>query len=158
MAKFDQLAESLSNKVLLWQPKLLALPKHVISNNFNSQHRNIKMIVGHMLDSVSNNTHRIIHLQYQNSPVSFPDYANLGNNDKWITIQNYRDEDWKNLVEAWKYGHLHICHVIKNIDPSKLGAIWQSALNEKITLEMMVIDFPRHFDLHIQEIENLTNQ
>lgn len=46
-------------------------------------------------------------------------------------------------------------HVIQQIDPEKLNNEWFAAVNEKITLKEMVEDFPRHFKLHLNEIENL---
>ncbi len=157
MHNFHHITLELKKLINYWEPKLLILPDDVISGKKNSQGRSIKEIVGHMVDSVSNNTHRIIHLQYQDSPITFPDYANSGNNNKWIAIQNYKEANWHNLVQLWKYAHLHICHIINNINPAKLNCIWISALNEKISLEAMVADFPRHFKLHISEIEELTN-
>ena len=157
MDKFDSISQELFSLIDDWYLKLLALPDDVITERRNSQNRTIKQIVGHMVDSASNNTHRIIHLQYQPSPLIFPDYANLGNNDRWIAIQNYQEEDWKNLVQLWKYIHIHFCHVIRNIKSTKLENQWISALNEKITLEAMVVDFPRHFKLHLEEIEELIN-
>jgi hypothetical protein len=157
MNKFDTTSQELLSLIDDWYPKLSALPNDVITERRNSQNRTIKQIVGHMVDSASNNTHRIIHLQYQPSPLIFPDYANLGNNDRWIAIQNYQEEDWKNLVQLWKYIHIHFCHVIRNIKSTKLENQWISALNEKITLEAMVVDFPRHFKLHLEEIEELIN-
>ena len=110
-----------------------------------------------MADSATNNTHRIVHLHYQESPLIFPDYANLGNNDRWIAIQNYKDEDWDVLVQLWKYTNMHIAHVIKNMDSEKLGNIWISGTNEEVSLEAMVVDFPRHFKLHLSEIDELIN-
>ncbi len=73
-----------------------------------------------MVDSASNNTHRIVHLQYQESPLQFPNYATNGNNDRWIAIQDYQNENWGELIHLWKCTNLHIAHVIKNVDPSKL--------------------------------------
>ena len=58
------------------------IDEYITSTKRNIQGRTIKQIVGHLVDSASNNTHRIIHLQYQKSPLIFPDYANLGVNDK----------------------------------------------------------------------------
>jgi hypothetical protein len=148
----------LLNLINEWEPKLLALPEEVITERRNSQNRTIKQIVGHMVDSASNNTHRIVHLQYQQSPLIFPDYANLGNNDRWIAIQNYQDEEWNNLVQLWKYTNIHIAHVIQNINAEKLDNVLISALNEKISLKAMVVDFPRHFRLHCDEINELINK
>jgi hypothetical protein len=38
--------------------------KNIVATKRNSQNRTVKQIVGHLVDSASNNTHRIIHLQY----------------------------------------------------------------------------------------------
>ncbi len=140
-----------------WEPRLLKLPEDVVTQRRNSQNRTIKQILGHMIDSASNNTHRIIHLQYQASPLIFPDYANLGNNDRWIAIQNYQDEKWEDLIQLWKYANLHIAHVIDNISTDKLGNVWISALNDAISLKVMALDYLRHIKLHLNEIQELIN-
>jgi hypothetical protein len=108
-----------------------------------------------MVDSASNNTHRIVHLQYQQTPLSFPNYATLGNNDRWIAIQDYQNEDWMSLIQLWKYSLLHIIHLIKNINTEKMSNEWISGPGEKVTLEEMVTDFPRHLRLHLSEINEL---
>lgn len=129
--------------------------KDVASTKQNSQNRTVKQIVGHLVDSASNNTHRVIHLQYQPSPLIFPDYANLGVNDKWIAIQDYYNYNWDDLVQLMKYTNIHIANVIKNIDRSKLQNKWISALKEQYTLEEMIVDYPLHFKLHLDEIKEL---
>lgn len=141
-----------------WEPKLSALSKDIITNRRNGQNRTIKQIVGHMIDSASNNIHRIVHLQYQASPLIYPDYANLGNNDRWIAIQNYQAENWHDLVQLWKYSNLHIIHVIENVNAGKLDNEWISALNQKVSLRAMILDYLRHFKLHLKEIEELINK
>lgn len=155
MNEFETIGQELLDLTEEWKLKLLALSNEAITKPRNSQNRNIKQIVGHMVDSTSNNSHRIIHLQYQESPLIFPDYANFGNNDRWIAIQNYEEKDWNDLVQLWKYANKHIVHVIRNINTDKLDNEWISGLNERISLRAMVIDFPRHFKLHLHEITEL---
>jgi hypothetical protein len=138
-----------------WEPILAGLPEESISGQRNSQNRSVKQILGHLIDSTSNNTHRVVHLQYQTSPFAFPNYATYGNNDRWIAIQNYQDEDWHNMIQLWKYSMLHFCHVISNIDDRRLGNEWISGPDEKITLRTMILDFPKHFRLHLSEISDL---
>ncbi|MEZ5106632.1 MAG: hypothetical protein R2757_19170 [Draconibacterium sp.] len=154
---FRSVAEELSPLVEHWAKRFLSLEENEINLVRNTQNRNIKQIVGHMIDSASNNTHRVVHLQYGELPLKFPNYATYGNNDRWIFIQNYEKENWENLVLLWKYSHLHYLHVIQNINPEKLGNEWIADNEVKITLKEMVEDFPRHFKLHISEIEELLN-
>lgn len=153
-----KISEELSSLISDWENRLAALPEVTITNRRNSQNRNIRQIVGHMVDSASNNTHRIIHMHYQQNPVNYPDYANLGNNDRWIAIQNYQEEDWKELVVLWAAVNRHMVHLIPQVDESKLDQYWISALKEKITLREMINDYPRHFKLHLNEISALINQ
>jgi hypothetical protein len=157
MNEFSNNNQELIRLVDEWEPKLSQLPEDILIKRKNSQNRTIKQIVGHMVDSASNNTHRIIHLQYQASPLIFPDYANLGNNDRWIAIQNYQHEKWEDLVNLWKYSNYHIVHVINNVDMNKLDNIWISALNSPVSLKAMIIDYLRHFKLHLSEIDDLIN-
>ncbi len=155
MKSFENIAEELKRLVLEWEPKLKSLSEEIITTRRNSQNRTIKQIVGHMIDSASNNTHRVVQLQYRPVPLRFHNYATYGNNDRWIAIQNYQEENRENLVQLWKYSHLHFLHVIQNVDPEKLNNEWLSDFNDKITLKRMVEDFLRHFRLHIDEIEEL---
>ena len=157
--EFNEIKEELSSLVKEWEPKLSGLPDEWISQRRNVQKRTIKQILGHMIDSASNNTHRIVHLQYQKSPLIFPNYATNGNNDRWIAIQNYQNESWTDLVQFWKYAHLHIIHVILNVNPDKLENEWDSGSEYgNVSLKAMVIDFLRHFKLHLSEIDDLINK
>jgi hypothetical protein len=155
MERFINNNRELKKLVSEWESKLLSLSPEIISNRRNSQNRTIRQILGHMVDSASNNIHRIVHFQYQEDPMVFPDYANLGNNDRWISIQDYQTEDWNNLVQLWKYINLHIVHVIYHVDVDKLDHVWVSAKNQKITLQAMILDYLPHFKLHLGEIEEL---
>ena len=138
-----------------WESRLLALSEEIITDRKNSQNRSIRQILGHLVDSASNNTHRIIHLQYREDPCSFPNYATHGNNDRWIAIQDYQHEDWPTLVYLWKYTNLHLVHVIRNVNVAKLQNQWQSSESELISLRQNIEGYLPHFELHQKEIEVL---
>jgi hypothetical protein len=89
------------------------------------------------------------------NPVHYPDYANLGNNDRWIAIQNYQEEEWDLLISLWASTNRHIVHLIEQTNEEKLDQVWTSALDDKVSLEAMIEDYPRHFKLHLREIEEL---
>jgi hypothetical protein len=155
MNEFKPICEGIISLIEEWEPRLKALSEEVITQKRNTQNRTIKQIVGHMIDSASNNTHRTVHMQYGPNPLQFPNYATLGNNDRWIAIQNYKDEDWELLINLWKYSNLHIAHVFSNVNPEKLDNLWQCSDNETVSLRDCIVDYLRHFILHINEINDL---
>ena len=157
MKEASQIKLEISTLIDEWLPKLSSLSESTIMAPRNSQNRNIKQILGHLIDSTSNNMHRVVHLQYQDSPFSFPNYATFGNNDRWIAIQNYEDEDWNIMLQLWRYSLLHFCHVIINVNESKLDNEWIAGPDKNITLNSMIIDFPKHLKLHLNEINDLIN-
>jgi hypothetical protein len=153
--EFEPVIHELQTLIDAWEPKLLNLSNDVITKRRNIQNRSIKQILGHMVDSASNNTHRIVHLQYQKSPFNFPNYASNGNNDRWIAIQNYQEEDWRDLVQLWKYSNLHVASIIQYIKTEKLDNEWIASIDKNVSLREMVIDYLRHFKLHLSEIGDL---
>lgn len=156
MKNFEPFTTGIKDQIRVWEPKLAGLSQDVLNNRRNSQNRTIKQILGHLIDSTSNNIHRCVHLQNQRSPLIFPNYASLGNNDRWIAIQDYQNEDWNNMIQHWKYSLLHLCHIVNNIDDSKLKNEWIAGPDQNISLELMIDDFfPRHFNLHLDEIDEL---
>jgi hypothetical protein len=155
MKDSENLTREIVSLVESWEPKLLTLESNMLSSRRNSQNRTIKQILGHLIDSISNNTHRVVHLQYQKSPFEFPNYATYGNNDRWIAIQDYQNEDWSVMIRLWKYSLLHFCHVIKNVNDLKLDNEWISDQDKTITLRTMIMDFPKHLKLHLSEINDL---
>jgi len=154
-SQFEPICTELDQLIVQWEKKLNSLPEDIISTKRNAQQRTIRQVVGHMVDSATNNTHRIVHMHYQKSPVSYPDYANLGNNDRWIAIQNFQEEDWNLLITLWASVNRHMIHLIRQVDEEKYSQVWISALGEEVTLQEMILDYPRHFKLHLNEIEEL---
>lgn len=61
------------------------------------------------------------------------------------------------MIQLWKYSLFHFCHVIKNIREDKLESEWIAGPEKNITLRSMIVDFPRHLQLHLDEINELIN-
>ncbi|MHC4244441.1 MAG: hypothetical protein ACYSU4_18700 [Planctomycetota bacterium] len=103
MKELESIIQELLSLVEQWEPRLLALANDVITERRNSQNRTIKQIVGHMVDSASNNTHRIIHLQYQKNPLICRTMRILG-----ITTDGlqFRTTRMKNGTTSFNYGSI----------------------------------------------------
>lgn len=155
MNSFEPACQSIIQLLEVWEPRLLSLSEEIISDRRNNQNRTIKQILGHLVDSASNNTHRIVHLQYRENPMTFPNYATNGNNDRWIAIQDYQHENWANLVQFWKYANLHLIHIIRNVDQAKLENQWISGEDKLISLRGNIEGYLPHFELHLNEMQEL---
>ena len=158
MNLFENDCLSMLKLIKEWEPRLLALSEEVISTRKNIQNRSIRQILGHLIDSASNNTHRIVHLQYRENPMTFPNYATMGNNDRWIAIQDYQHENWFNLVQLWKYANLHFIHVVRNVDQTMLENQWISGEDQLISLRENIEGYLPHLQLHLAEIAELINR
>lgn len=143
---------------------LCTLEEGIINERYNAQNRNIKMLLGHLVDSASNNQQRIVRLQYAprcgwSMPdanvgmLVFPDYTQ--DNDLWISLQDYSHYEWNQLIQLWKYTNLHIAYIIRHIDVSKLDNYWIDYQGNKCTLAQMAKGYIEHLRLHIGQIHDL---
>jgi hypothetical protein len=153
--EFEPVTREINDLIEEWEPKLLELSSEVITVPKNSQNRSIKQILGHLIDSATNNVHRYVHLQYRESPLEFPNYASEGNNDRWIAIQQYQTEEWDKMVRLWLFLNYHLIHVIRHINPEKLDNVWIAGPGRNISLKEMVIEYLKHLKLHLAEITEL---
>jgi len=135
-----------------WQEKLIGLDQEVITNRRNQQNRTIKQILGHLIDSATNNHQRMVRLQY-NQPLIFPDYTQ--DNDLWIALQDYQHADWNHLVQLWKFYNLHIIQVIRSVNPDTLSNYWTDSQGNRVTLQAMIEGYISHLYLHMDQIREL---
>ncbi|WP_068473374.1 hypothetical protein [Saccharicrinis aurantiacus] len=152
---FSNVTNGILQYIDTWEQKLIDLPVDTISNKRNTQNRTIKQILGHLIDSASNNHQRMVRLQYIDK-LEFPDYQQ--DNDLWIAIQDYQNADWNTTIQMWKYYNLHIIQVIKSVDQTKLNSSWQSFEDFTVTLRQMIEGYLGHIELHFNEIQDLIDK
>lgn len=142
-------------------PLLLSLSEEQVSVKRNHQNRTVKMLVGHLIDSASNNHQRMVRLQYaprcghsmpntEMGMLVFPDYTQ--DNDLWIALQDYQHEDWPTLVMLLK---LYNRHIIRSVDTSKLNNYWLDYEGCRVTLDAMISGYISHLNLHLEQIHEL---
>ena len=103
----------------------------------------LKEMVGHLIDSASNNHQRFIRLQIDKR-VELPGYeAEEWNSKTKVTIFEYI-----NLVNLWKLYNDYLIHIIEVMDPMSLKNVWVSTNGEK-ELQYIVKDYFSHIMWHI---------
>src|SRR5437868_14269940 len=73
-------------------------------------------IIGHLIDSASNNHQRFVRAQFKDDLV-FPGYAQ----NAWVSAQRYQDAPWRDLVTLWAAFNEHLARVVDAIPQDVLS-------------------------------------
>ena len=118
----------------------------------------VQEIIGHLVDSASNNHQRFVRARWQDDLV-FPTY----DQDAWVTAQRYDAADWRELLALWRSFNLHVAHVMEatpdevrlrehrrhNLD--RVG--WQPfAADRPATLDWFMRDYVGHLHHHLRQV------
>ena len=107
-----------------------------------------KEILGHLIDSASNNHQRFVRAQLQES-LEMPGYEQ----DGWIRVQRYSTERWSEIITLWQAYNRHLSHVIAAMNPGSLKKVCQIGEYDPATLEFLVIDYVDHMRHHLKQID-----
>jgi len=146
---WNKLASDIENTVNEACQRLRSLAPETIKARTKPGEWSVKEIVGHLVDSASNNHQRFVRLQVADRLV-LPDYSQ--DNDAWVSIQIYQEAPWDDLLALWRYFNLHLARVIRTVNEACSDHIWVVDENTSITLGELMIDYLRHLKDHLQQI------
>jgi hypothetical protein len=117
-----------------------------------------KQIVGHLIDSASNNHQRFVRAQFTDELI-FPGY----DQDAWVTIQDYANAEWLSLVTLWREFNLQLARVIELTPPSIADAkrarhnLHELAFRDfdvthSATLAWFMADYVDHLEHHLEQV------
>jgi hypothetical protein len=150
MAQMKQISDEIRRLVKEWESRLILMQPAEIEAREAEGRWSVKEIIGHLVDSASNNHQRIVRLEIAKD-LSFPDYQS--DNEKWVASQRYQEEDWNGLIWLWKYFNLHLAHVIEHIRPEALDHTWKAGASTPIRLGDLILDYLSHLKMHLDHIE-----
>jgi len=113
-----------------------------------------KELIGHLIDSASNNHQRFIRLQIADQLI-FPDYGK--DNLKWVQLGHYNDMDFAVVLLTWKQYNILIAKIIEEVDTSTLSNCWKTD-GKEITLMEMIRSYLSHLNGHLASFENTLSQ
>ena len=151
LADFERAVEESSARLLSLTEAKAAAPRAV--GKWSA-----KELVGHLIDSASNNHQRFVRAQFSEDLVCQP-YAQ----EEWVRAQRYDEEPWPLLVNLWKFYNLHLAHVCHHApEASRLGERRRHNLHEigwaavspdePVTLEHLMRDYVGHLKHHLRQI------
>jgi len=110
-----------------------------------------KEIIGHLIDSASNNQQRFVRLQIEEQLV-FPGYGK--DNTRWVSIEHFNEMRYSDLITLWMLYNVLIGNIIRMADPAKLQNCWDSDKG-KITLLDLMKDYVRHLKEHTASLTGI---
>lgn len=116
-----------------------------------------KEIVGHLVDSASNNHQRFVRARFQTEFV-FPGY----DQDAWVAAQHWNEADWRELVELWRAFNLQLARLMLATPPvirdraHERHNLDQIAFKElpagtPATLGWFMADYVDHLEHHLRQ-------
>lgn len=117
-----------------------------------------KEVLGHLIDSASNNQQKFIRAMAQEH-LDFVGYQQ----NHWVDSQKYIGVKWLELIGFWDSFNQHIAHIIENVETDKLSNTISIEGSKSFTLEFIMKDYSEHLKHHLKQIlpdvdfENLYN-
>jgi hypothetical protein len=116
-----------------------------------------KEIIGHLIDSATNNHGRFVRAQLQDDLI-FDGYEQA----EWVDVQRYQEREWAELVLLWQSLNHHIAHVMQTTGTSALTKrrarhnldrlAWKPVgPSEPTTLEYFMRDYVEHLKHHLRQ-------
>ena len=149
--KWDMLASDIEIVIEEAFNKIQNQSEDVVQKRPTPSDWSAKEVVGHLIDSASNNHQRFVRLQIADG-LAFPDYGH--DNVDWVKIQKYQEVSWNDLLVLWQGLNRHLARVIRNVNETCIDHIWMVDEDNSITLGELMIDYLRHLKDHIVQIED----
>jgi hypothetical protein len=144
----ENIADELIHAVDVAALKLKALGESAAAAKPAPDKWSIKEIIGHLVDSATNNHQRFIRAQ-DADPFIFPRYYQ----DMWVNAQGYNDTSWQELVELWRLYNHHLAHVMRRVPAEKLEVECRIGEFEPVTLGFLITDYLDHLNHHLRQID-----
>lgn len=106
-----------------------------------------KEVLGHLIDSASNNHQRFVRGQIT-SGQHFPGYEQ----EQWVRIQRYQSARWSDLIDLWRGYNTHLLHVAECMSVEGQRATCRVGGGAEVTLVELFVDYVDHLEHHLRKM------
>jgi hypothetical protein len=130
-------------------PALLnAINNVTFSEKPNAEKWSKKEILGHLIDSATNNHQRFVRSQFEQTPTIIYDQNN------WNKCNYYQHIDRKQIIDFWTTYNKQLLELIKNIPSGNLLKECKTSDGINYTIEFLFNDYVEHLEHHLKQIVN----
>lgn len=146
MESIQQASQRLAFLVQTIPDLLEKIPEIDFSRKLSLSKWSKKEILGHLIDSATNNHQRFIRIQYENEPIIFY------NQNKWNELSHYQNLSIEHLVQFWKSYNQHLVEIINLISDNELQRQGAGSDGQKLPLHFYITDYVSHLEHHLKQL------
>ena len=105
-----------------------------------------KQILGHLIDSATNNHQRLIRGQFEDDPLIFYDQ------DKWNEYSYHDKIPSSQLISFWYFYNKHLAALAKEIPREHWKRPCRMGGTVTVSLEFVFDDYVKHLEHHLKQI------
>lgn len=105
-----------------------------------------KEILGHLIDSATNNHQRFVRSQFEQTPTIIYDQNN------WNKYNYYQQSAKKQIIDFWTVYNRQLVELIKNIPSENLVKECKTSDGNNYTIAFLITDYVEHLEHHLQQI------
>lgn len=126
---------------------LLALPAALADVPWREGGWTRKQIVGHLLDSATNNRQRFVRASSEGEHAG-PQYAQ----DAWVAAHGYSEQPWATLLGWWEAEHELLIAIVDRIPAERLEVSYVVGGDAPVTLRFLIEDYVAHQRWHLRQL------
>ena len=127
--------------------RLLALPARLADAPWRPGGWSRKQIVGHLLDSATNNRQRFVRASTDGAYAG-PRYAQ----DAWVAAHGYAGQTWDTLLQWWQVEHEILMAIVERIPEERLETPCVMGEEPAVTLRFLIEDYLTHQHWHMKQL------
>lgn len=147
MSSFAAVAADLDQTLARVRPLLEAISDHQASARPQPGKWSKKEILGHLLDSASNNHQRFVRAAIQKE-LTFPGYPQ----DALVELERFNEKEWVFLISFWLGYNTFLAGILRGLPQEVFEVRCRIGENPAATLGWIAEDYVAHLKHHLNQI------